>query len=191
MILNQTRSPSGDRSTRGATALLTRPAVQIAYFVTDIRAAAARMSATFGAGPFHIIERIELAKGEHRGRDCPFVHSSAYGQWGNVMMELVQQDEEGPSPFRDMYGPGEQGLHHVATFVDDVAAAIAGYADQGMPLAARAETLTGTEFAFIDATASLGHMIEIYVPSPGLQGFYDFVRESARGWDGTDPVRVL
>lgn len=191
MTNTQTASPRGSGNAHGGAAPLTRPAVQIAYFVPNIREAAARMSATFGAGPFHIIERIKLAKGEHRGRDCLFVHSSAYGQWGNVMMELVQQDEEGPSPFRDMYRPGEQGLHHVATFVDDVQTAIAAYAARGMPLAARAETLTGTEFAFIDATATLGHMIEIYVPNQGLRGFYDFVRESARGWDGTEPVRVL
>jgi len=165
--------------------------VQVAYFVSDIRAASARMSATFGAGPFHIIERIELADAQHRGQQCLFVHSSAYGQWGNVMMELVQQDVEGPSPFRDMYAPGQEGLHHVAVFVDDVQNAINGYAAAGMPLAARAVTHSGVEFAFVDATASLGHMIELYVASPTLRGFYQFVRDSAVDWDGTDPVRVL
>lgn len=168
-----------------------RPAVQIAYFVTDIRAAARRMHAIFGAGPFFIIDRIQLARGTHRGRDCPFVHSSAYGQWGAVMMELVQQDSDGDSPFRDMFRPGEEGLHHIATFVPDVRHAIDEYAAQGMPLAAIAETLTGTEFAFIDATDTLGHMIEIYVPTPGLLGFYDFVRAAAQNWDGRDPVRAL
>jgi len=173
----------------GAPKLL--PAVQIAYFVTDIRAAAYRMHATFGAGPFHIIERIELARGEHRGRPCPFVHSSAYGQWGNVMLELVQQDVEGPSPFRDLFAPGEEGLHHVATFVDDMAVAIEHYRAAGLPLAARAWTHTGTEFAFVDATATLGHMIELYEPAPALRGFYEFVRQSAVDWDGRDPVRVL
>jgi catechol 2,3-dioxygenase-like lactoylglutathione lyase family enzyme len=171
--------------------VLLRPAVQIAYFVSDIRAAAARMHAAFGAGPFYIIERIELARGEHRGSDCPFVHSSAYGQWGSVMMELVQQDVEGPSPFRDMYAPGMEGLHHVATFVDDVGAAIDHYAAAGMPLAARAWLPSGTEFAFVDARATLGHMIELYVPTPGLLGFYDFIRQAAEGWDGAEPIRVL
>jgi len=170
---------------------LLRPAVQIAYFVTDIREAAARMHRTCGAGPFHIVERITLARGEHRGSDCPFVHSSAYGQWGPVMMELVQQDVEGPSPFRDMYAPGMEGLHHVATFVDDVGEAIEHYAAAGLPLAARAWLPSGTEFAFVDARRLLGHMIEIYVPTPELRGFYDFVRHAADGWDGRDPVRVL
>ena len=85
--------------------------IQMAYFVTDIRAAARRASETLGAGPFFVFDRIELAWGEHRGQRCDFTHSSAYGQWGDLMMELVQQDVEGPSPFRDLYNPGEEGLH--------------------------------------------------------------------------------
>ena len=92
--------------------MLTRPIVQVAYFVSDVRAAARQMHRRFGAGPFFVADRIDLAWGSHRGEPREFLHSSAYGQWGDVMMELVQQDEEGPSPFRDLYGPGEEGIHH-------------------------------------------------------------------------------
>ena len=95
------------------------PIVQVAYFVPDARAAAQRMVESHGAGPFHVIDRIELQWGELRGEPCDFVHTSAYGQWGGLMMELVQQDVEGPSPFREMYPPGRSGIHHVATMVDD------------------------------------------------------------------------
>ena len=165
--------------------------VQIAYFVTDVIAAAERMSARFGAGPFHVARLIELARGEHRGNECLFLHSSAYGQWGNVMMELVQQDVDGPSPFRDMYAPGEEGIHHLAYFVPDLDAAIDRGVRAAMPLATRATTSGGVEFAFLDARKSLGHMIELYVPDERLTGFYRLVRESALGWDGADPVRML
>lgn len=177
-------------STASPTGIL-KPAVQIAYFVSDIRSAAERMHRSFGAGPFYVIENIRLARAEHRGESCLFVHSSAYGQWGSVMLELVQQDVEGPSPFRDLFPPGAEGLHHVATFVDDVEAAIDAYAKAGLPLATRAWTTSGTQFAFVDARATLGHMIELYVPDAGLQGFYDFIRDASIGWDGRDPVRTL
>ena len=96
----------------GSLAGILRPAVQIAYFVSDIRSAAERMHRSFGAGPFYVIENIRLARAEHWGESCLFVHSSAYGQWGSVMLELVQQDVEGPSPFRDLFPPGAEGLHH-------------------------------------------------------------------------------
>lgn len=167
------------------------PIVQVAYFVPDARAAADRMVETHGAGPFHVIDRIELAWGELRGEPCDFVHTSAYGQWGGLMMELVQQDVEGPSPFREMYPPGGAGIHHVATMVDDLQATYAELAADGLELAARAMTKTGTEFAFVDTVATQGHMTEIYERSPGLLGFYEMVRASAENWDGRDPVRTL
>ena len=46
------------------------PVVQIAYFVPDARAAAERMAAIHGAGPFHVLDRIELAWDELRGEPC-------------------------------------------------------------------------------------------------------------------------
>jgi hypothetical protein len=171
--------------------LLKYKPVQIAYFVNDIRTAARKMSALTGAGPFYVIDNIELEWGEHRGSPCDFVHSSAYGQWGDIMLELVQQESDGPSPFRDLYAPGQEGLHHVACFVDSMADAITEFAESGYPVAARARAKIGTEFAFIDTSGDQGHMIEIYVPDEGLAGFYGLVREASLDWDGRDILRSL
>ena len=171
---------------------LAYPIAQVAYVVPDAQAAALQATHLFGAGPFFFVPRIELAWGEHRGVAQKFLHSSAYGQWGEVMLEYVQQDEAGPSPFRDMY-PDEQssGVHHVATMVDSLPQTYAHYANLGFEVAARAETLTGTEFAFIDTVKSLGHMIEIYERSESLLGFYAMVKAAAQGWQGEDPLRSL
>ena len=149
------------------------------------------MVARYGAGPFFISRGIRLAWAEHRGNPADFIHSSAYGQWGNIMMELVQQDDDSTAtPFRDMYKEGEEGLHHMAIFVPDVGKAIDAFGREGLELATRCETREGgVEFAFIDATKTLGHMIEIYEPSPPVAGFYQMVREAADGWSGQDPVR--
>ena len=165
--------------------------VQIAYFVNDIREAARRMSSITGAGPFYVIEDIELEWSTHRNNSCNFVHSSAYGQWGNIMMDLVQQEGEGPSPFRDIYEAGEEGIHHVACFVDSIDETIKQYEELGYPLATRAKAKLGTEFAFIDTSKSLGHMLEIYSPNEMLSGFYDLVKEASLGWDGIDIFREI
>jgi hypothetical protein len=165
--------------------------VQVAYFVNDIRRAAEQMHSLTGAGPFFVFDNIELAWGEHRGEPCPFVHSSAYGQWGDMMLELVQQDSDGPSPFRDLYAPGEEGIHHVACFVDSIEATIDQYENLGYPLAALARAKVGTEFAFIDTSAALGHMLEVYVGDEALRGFYSLVHEASIGWDGRDLLRTL
>jgi hypothetical protein len=160
--------------------------VQIAYHVTDVREAAARMHRQFGAGPFILSENILLESAEHRGVATDFVHTSAYGQWGKVMVELVSQEDENPNtPFRDMYTKDQEGLHHTAIFVDHFDTAVSQFGDSGLALATRCKTKTGgVEFGFIDATATLGHMIEIYESSPTLLGFYELVRVMSIDWDG-------
>ncbi len=177
----------GNPPTRG---LFGEPLVQVAYFVSDARASAARMARDFGAGPFFFIPRIELAWGEHRGQPCRFLHSSAYGQWGEVMMELVQQDEDGPSPFRDLFAPGQEGLHHIAVMVDSLPDTFRLCEQAGIEVATRAATVTGTEFAFVDTIATMGHLVEVYERAPPLLNFYAMVRAAAEGWDGRDPVRA-
>ena len=163
--------------------------IQVAYAVTDVREAAHRWAATHGAGPFIVMDHIPLATARHRGVAATFDHSSAYGQWGDVMLELVCDHTVGPSAVADVVGVGGVGLHHVAHFVRDLSAAQAALAGYGWPEALYAETSTGTAFAFHDATAELGHMIEIYEGTPGLRAFYQHVASLAIDWDGTDVVR--
>ena len=95
--------------------------VQVAYHVTDIQRAASDMVAKFGAGPFFVNENIKLSWGKHRGEATDFVHSSAYGQWGDLMVELFRQEDDSTNtPYRDMFTKDQEGLHHTAIMVDDL-----------------------------------------------------------------------
>jgi hypothetical protein len=165
--------------------------VQIAYHVSDVEEAAHRMSQTIGAGPFFVAEHIELTSCTYRGSPVEFDHSSAYGQSGHLMLELIHQHNEGPSAIRDMYGPDEEGLHHVAAFVDDLPTARKHFEILSYETAMVAETTSGVTFVFMDARQKLGHMLELYEPTPMLRAFYDMVRDAALDWDGSDPVRTL
>jgi len=168
-----------------------RAIVQNAYVVNDVFTAAERMIELLGAGPFFVFEHIPLSECLYRGRDSVLDHTSAYGQCGNVMMELVQQNNEGPSAFRDMYAPGEEGLHHVAAFSDDFDDELARYEKLGFIAANVATTTTGTRFAYVDTSSVLGHMMEFYQDDPGVRDFYAMVAGAADNWDGADPVRIL
>jgi catechol 2,3-dioxygenase-like lactoylglutathione lyase family enzyme len=173
---------------------LTRlPVRQLAYKVNDLEAAAAAHNRQFGSGPFFVSRHVPLASSHHRGVERDFDHSSAYGQWGSVMVELVVQHNPDPSALHDMFphGSGAQGLHHAALFVDDLDAEIARFAAEGAVLAQLSVTTGGTAFAFVDTSASLGHMLELYEPTAQLTGFYDFVANAAQGWDGTNLLREL
>jgi Glyoxalase/Bleomycin resistance protein/Dioxygenase superfamily len=165
--------------------------VQLAYHVSDPARAAVDAAARFGWGPFFLMEHIALEWSRHRGRDVPFDHTSAYGQAGEIMIEFITQHDDAPSALRDLYRADQQGLHHVAYFVPELEAAIAAGRAMGYAAALEARTRTGVEFAMLDATATLGHMIELYEPGADLRRFYAYVKHKSRDWDGHDPVRSL
>ena len=157
--------------------------VQIAYAVTDVATAAARFAATTGAGPFFVVEHIALDAARVCGVDGTFDHSSAYGHWGTVMVELVEEHSRPPIV-------AAPGLHHLAFMVDDLGAAVEWCTAKGWEEALFARTTRGQEFAFCDARHDLGHLIEMYEPSARLLAFYALVAAAADGWDGIDPVRT-
>ncbi len=158
--------------------------VQIAYAVADVRVAASEWVQR-GAGPFFVREHIDVHHVRVRGRAATFDHSSAYGQWGSVMVELIHQ-HGGDDPV-----VGSSGVHHVAFFVDTFADAATELIDAGRAEVLYAETASGMPFAFHDARSDLGHLIEIYERSSPLVGFYDMVREASIDWNGDNPVRIL
>jgi hypothetical protein len=166
------------------------PPVQIAYLVPDVEQAAAQWAVNFGAGPFFVRSHIEVHDVVYRGQPGVFDHSSAYGQWGAVMLELVQDHGVDNSVGRDMYAPDESGIHHHAHFVDQLDTAVAAFTDQGFEVAMSARS-SATQFRFIDTVDELGHFIELYQRSARLLAFYEMVADAARDWDGLDPVRRL
>lgn len=159
--------------------------VQLAYAVDDIDRSTSAWTAR-GVGPFFVREHVELADVRVRGRLSSFDHSSAFAQWGDVMVELIHQHGGDGDPI-----VGVSGLHHMAHFVDDFETASAHLAAIGLAEVLSAETTTGTRFAFHDALDDRGHLIEIYERTPALAQFYDMVRAAAVDWNGAEPVRRL
>ena len=166
------------------------PPVQIAYAVLDVDAAAARWAADFGAGPFIIRRHIEARDVVYRGASAVFDHSSAYGQWGSLMVELMQDHGTAPSIVRERYGVNETGLHHMAFVVPHLDAITAHLESLGFALAMSARS-TNTRYHFMDTVAALGHMVELYEQSDRLESFYALVRDAAAGRTGDDPVRRM
>jgi Glyoxalase/Bleomycin resistance protein/Dioxygenase superfamily len=157
------------------------PPRQLAYLVDDLASAVARWVSHHGAGPFFVREHIPTTDVVIRGSAASFDHSSAYGQWGDLMVELVVIH----GAERERLLPAG-GLHHIAVFVDDLAAALVDRDDVALIATAGA-----TRFAFIDAVSTTGHYWELYEPSERLLGFYDMVRSASRGWSGDEAFRLI
>lgn len=168
-----------------------RSPVQLAYHVPDAEQAAVEFARRFGWGPFFLMEHIPLASCLYRGTPSHFDHTSAYGQAGEMMVELIQGHGEAPSVLNEAFAPHATGLHHVAMFETDLGTALADWEARGFAVAMRATTTTDVEFAMVDTRATLGHYLELYPPVRALQKFYAYVRRAAVGWDGAQPVRRL
>jgi hypothetical protein len=52
-------------------------------------------------------------------------------------------------------------------------------------------TGNGIRFAYVDTDAQPGGMIELIEHGPTIDGFFALVRDSARDWNGKDPIRRL
>jgi hypothetical protein len=164
------------------------PIVQHAYHVADLDEAIRRWHRAFGLGPFFVRRHIALEDVRYRGRASTLDISAAYVQAGPVQVELVTQHDDVPSAFRDVFAPGEEGLHHVAVLPDSYEQAIAHWASLGCEIATELRTASGRGAAYVDARAITGHMVEVYRPSEQLAALYRTVADAAARWDGRELV---
>ena len=165
------------------------PPVQIAYAVSDIFRGVDKWIKDFGAGPFFIAEHIPIKNVIYRGHPSELDITVAYGQLGDIMIELVQDNGEGPSIIRDLYPPQKSGLHHLAYFVNDMDLVSAKLVEEGYVLAMSGQA-GENRFQFFDAISEMGHFLEIYEPIESLKYLYERVRSASKNWDGSDPLRI-
>ena len=162
----------------------TQHIIQTAYVVNDLDHAIERWHGLWGIGPFFVRRHMQFASVTYRGAPGSLDQSVAYVQAGDTMVEFICPHGDAPNAFRDVFAPGEEGLHHIAmSQPEDYAAMLAHYTGKGFPVAMEVRTLAGRGAAFIDTRPMLGHMTEIYVPSEGLTNLYREVAAGAANWD--------
>ena len=170
--------------------LLQHPVVQYAYVVPDLDEGIRHWVEVMGAGPFFVLRDYLGNELTYRGRPSETRVHYAFGQAGPAQIQLIAQDDPGPSIYRDMYAPGEGGLHHVCALVppDDLASQIERFTSAGYELAG--SLLTSQPAVYLDCRADLGFFVELYGRSERVAAFFDTVRRAHEEWDGlTDPIR--
>tara|TARA_B110000438_G_scaffold288201_1_gene321369 strand:+ start:393 stop:974 length:582 start_codon:yes stop_codon:yes gene_type:complete len=152
--------------------------VQICWSVPDIEEACKKWQESFNVGPFFLYKHIQLKNARYRNAESSFDHSSAYAQWGDIMIELLHDHTQGPSPVSEIVTPNATGVHHTATFVENFKSATMELKSKGFEEVFYAETSSGSPFAFYDTRSLLGHFLEIYEPNENLKNFYQMVKDS-------------
>jgi len=163
--------------------------VQNAYVVNDLEEACRRWHGVYGVGPFIGSRRFVLEM-DYRGRRVDVEMAGAFAQSGDVVLELLQQLNDVPSPFRQLFPQGREGFHHVAAFCDDYAETRARAQAAGFEIAGELDYAPGCRICYIDTSAVLGHMVELYTDHPAVRDLYAAVRAASQDWDGAELLKL-
>lgn len=161
---------------------------ETAWVVPDL-AQAMKSWIALGYGPFFTM-RLDIPDAHYRGRRLPLSLDVALAWAGGVQIELIEQRSDGPSAYRDIYGPSEGGFHHIRLKPGDYDAHRERLIASGAEIVM--ELVLGTQrILYADMRPTLGHMVEILDASPILDRLYAMMVEATRDWDGSEPVRAV
>lgn len=165
---------------------------QNGYVVRDIDAAMKHWVEVMGVGPWFYIADVRTDWFTCRGVVSDVKMSIALANSGDLQIELIQQRNDAPSLYREFLDAGHEGLQHMSYWTHDYQALY----DRALSLgyAVGHEGCIGGEkgrFAYFDTQAHPGTIIEISDISGAKGMMFDYIRQAAVDWDGSDPVRAV
>jgi Glyoxalase/Bleomycin resistance protein/Dioxygenase superfamily len=164
---------------------------QVGYVVGDIGIAMSNWVGR-GIGPWFYVERVEMDYFRHRGADSDAHVSIALACSGELQIEIIQQRDRAPSPYREFLDSGHSGLHHLAHWTTHYDALQERMVALGYQLVS--EGRIGGEqgrFAYFETERDPGSVIEISDVSGPKGTLFEQLHDLAACWDGADPVRRL
>jgi Glyoxalase/Bleomycin resistance protein/Dioxygenase superfamily len=162
--------------------------MQMCWVVPDLRSAIDSWVRSAGVGPFFWFDGVDCVGGQHRGRPAEFPKiTAAIAYAGDLQIELVTQDNDDPGVFRDLFGPGQSGLHHMALLCDNYESERDIYVRAGAELAFEG-MIGNSRTCWVDTTATLGFMVELLEPSATRDAGFAAMRAAAESWDGINPI---
>jgi methylmalonyl-CoA/ethylmalonyl-CoA epimerase len=165
------------------------PIMQIAFVPDDFDAALEHWTKVMGVGPFFLLENIALEELRYRGQPSHCVFTLALAYWGDIQVELIRQENDAPSIYRDT--PNGGAMHHVCILTDDIAAAKATALAAGAELLVEAKVGEDGGVIYVDCKGYPGGIVEVLQPASGSAALFGMIRTAAQDWDGSDPVRRL
>ncbi len=170
--------------------LIRYPILQHAWVVNDLEEAAHRWHRAVGAGPFFLSRNHVGDRPTYRGQPFPTPLSYGFGYHGDTHVQFVQQDDDAPSIYRDMYPKGVEGFHHVAMLVPDaeVEAEAARFEAAGFPVASSLWALANV--VYVDTRPLIGCFLEMHGDTPAIRDVFARWKTAHDTWDGhTDLIR--
>ena len=138
-----------------------------------------------------LIENVPLENLLSRGEPAEFAHNSAFGACGGGVIELIEpRPLARPGRGALLRSPAANPPHRLCRARGGGSDLRSSLDERGLPqyLSAQAGEVENT---FHDASALLGHDLEIHRDCRQLRDVFGMVSGAAEGWDGSDPLRAV
>jgi catechol 2,3-dioxygenase-like lactoylglutathione lyase family enzyme len=168
---------------------------QIAFVVRDLDRALRYWTETLGVGPFFLLRDLVPDGYRYRGKPAPAPRITlALGYSGEFQVELIQQHDDHPSAYRDYLQSGREGFQHVSSWMTraEYDPAVERIVRSGVQLAHEgAIPGSGIRFIYFATESAPGGLVyEISeAKEPPIYETMMMIRDTARKWDGSNPVR--
>jgi len=165
--------------------------MQLSFVPADVPAALKFWTETMGAGPFVAFDHVQSESCHYKGTPSAIDFNIYIGYWGDMQIEIVEQQNDAPSIYKDWRDAGMEGLNHVCIVTDDIAKSRAIFAERGGKILQELKLPGGGEAFYADTGGGPGTIVEVLLPAPGLLEAFAYIKSLGIGWDGSDPVRRL
>ncbi len=166
------------------------PATQLGFVVRNLDEAVRHWTEILGIGPFLFLDKGTGRPANpsfFRGQEVRIEMRLAFGFIGDVQLELIEQVNADPSPYREFLDAGREGLQHLGYWVHDYDEAVrrveaAGYARElVIPIVGQSQPIV-----YYASPSVVGPMLEI-VP-PRWKKARQAVSDRLKAWSGGDPL---
>lgn len=158
------------------------PVRQLGYVVDDIERTLNGYR-KLGVGGWTVMKNVTLNGIFHGQPSNPVIHV-ALGYCGDMQIELIQQVDNAPSPYRGFIERGHFGLHHTAFLVNDIEREAAQLVQDGFELIFDIQMPKGMGRYKYLQSAELGphHFIELLENTTMMQQMFAAGSAAAQTW---------
>jgi Glyoxalase/Bleomycin resistance protein/Dioxygenase superfamily len=164
--------------------------IQHGYVVRDLDASLAYWQETMRAGPFFLVDNA-IEGLVYRGQATAVTWTTALTYCGDMLIEIIRQNDESPSIYREQLDATGPGFHHFMLKAPNFDETLERFVRFGAVPAFGRLSSGDERFMYLDTRATLGCFVELYDMRSGTLDLFRQIREAHEKWDGRDPVRAF
>jgi hypothetical protein len=164
------------------------PVRQVGYVVKDIEEAMQEWL-NLGVGPWFLTGKVPVENFQYMGKPSDLDMSVALTHSGYVQVELIRQNNDASSLYRDFLQTVGEGIQHVSHWVEDFDEKSKMLLDLGYIIGHSGNIGPNGRFAYFVNEKLPGTILEVSEVS-GFKGeIFKQIAGVCANWDGSDPIR--